>query len=119
MTSLLTQYECALQEVDTALLLLYAELAPSKLLALASTSCDVHVDDVDSTLRRHQRHHALALVHLQQRDVSTALETWQQIVDGQLQDSTFPGLQHVIDVITRFVHVLHLIHGHKNHWCTC
>ena len=88
---------------------LYAELAPSKLLALASRQHDVSMSDVDAVLTKHSRHHARALLLMQRNDVSGALEIWRQLVDGHLQDVTFPGLEHVIDVITWCVRAICLL----------
>nr|XP_054757088.1 transforming growth factor-beta receptor-associated protein 1-like [Lytechinus pictus] len=87
-------------EVDTALMKLYAESNPSKLITLISSENSVDPEDSGDYLHRFGRHHALALLHKYQGDSEQAMVIWSRLVDGDIADETFPGLGYVIDFLS-------------------
>ncbi|XP_063956642.1 transforming growth factor-beta receptor-associated protein 1-like isoform X1 [Lytechinus pictus] len=87
-------------EVDTALMKLYAESNPPKLITLISSENSVDPEDSRDYLHRFGRHHALALLHKYQGDSEQAMVIWSRLVDGDIADETFPGLGYVIDFLS-------------------
>ena len=83
------------QDVDTALVKLYAKDSPEKLaqyLKLSDLSCDM--EDIAKVLAEHKRHHGLALVLQRQASkMDKALGIWADILAGKYEDQTFPGLE--------------------------
>eukprot|EP00057_Strongylocentrotus_purpuratus_P012789 XP_011667263.1 PREDICTED: transforming growth factor-beta receptor-associated protein 1 [Strongylocentrotus purpuratus] len=90
-------------EVDTALLKLYAESNPTKLITLISTEHSCDPEDSREYLQGFSRHHALALLHRYQGDSEQAMVLWARLADGDATDETFPGLGFVIDFLSRYM----------------
>ncbi|ELU08757.1 hypothetical protein CAPTEDRAFT_183936 [Capitella teleta] len=89
------------QEVHSALLKLYAELNPAALPAFIQSDRLCHSPDCIEHLKKHGCHHAIALLHCVHGDNTHALKIWTQIVDGELQDDSFPGFNFIVDFITK------------------
>ncbi|ESP04691.1 hypothetical protein LOTGIDRAFT_135703 [Lottia gigantea] len=87
------------QEIDVALLKLYAENNSPELIPLliSETSCDLA--DCVECLERYQRHHALALLHKHHSENDRALAIWSKLVNGELTDNSFPGFKFVIEFL--------------------
>ncbi|XP_022096424.1 transforming growth factor-beta receptor-associated protein 1-like [Acanthaster planci] len=89
------------EEVDTALLKLYAERDPEKLISLVSSENTCSSKDALEVLQRYGRHHALALLHRYHLDNEKALNIWARLCDGEIKDESFPGLEFVVDFLSR------------------
>jgi hypothetical protein len=88
------------QEVDTALIKLYAKSHPDKLTQFVRNedwSCDV--DDCSAVLQSLKRYHGLALLYLKLNRHDEAFSLWSQLLKGQdgMVDDQFPGLGSFID----------------------
>uniref|UniRef100_A0A8C5N0V7 Transforming growth factor beta receptor associated protein 1 n=1 Tax=Leptobrachium leishanense TaxID=445787 RepID=A0A8C5N0V7_9ANUR len=89
------------EDVDTALLKLYAESDHESLLDLlvSDNACDL-VDSV-SWLERHKKYFALGLLYHYNKQDAAALEVWVRIANGDLEDNTRPDLyEYVVDFLT-------------------
>ena len=90
-----------MQEVDTALLKLYAELDPPSLAKFISADRSCNSPDCLDYLKKHQCHHAQALLHHCHGNNDQALQIWTALVDGSLQDAAFPGMDFVVDFLSK------------------
>ncbi|XP_061430796.1 transforming growth factor-beta receptor-associated protein 1-like [Lethenteron reissneri] len=90
------------EDVDTALVKLYAEEGDERLFdLLAGGDCAAHLQDSAAHLERLGRYFALGLLyhHHQQDDV--ALQYWVRVVDGELSDASRPDLfSFVVDFLS-------------------
>ncbi|KAM9320927.1 transforming growth factor-beta receptor-associated protein 1 [Gastrophryne carolinensis] len=89
------------QDVDTALLKLYAEAGHESLLDLlvSENACDV--SDSAAWLEKHKKYFALGLLYHYNKQDATALQIWVRIVNGDLEDNTRPDLfDYVVDFLT-------------------
>ncbi|XP_033638658.1 transforming growth factor-beta receptor-associated protein 1-like [Asterias rubens] len=89
------------EEIDTALLKLYAESSPELLKTLVSSENTCSLHDAAEILQKHGRHHALGLLYRYHIDNEKALLVWARICDGELKDDTFPGLDFVVEFLSR------------------
>ncbi|XP_063314706.1 transforming growth factor-beta receptor-associated protein 1 [Pelobates fuscus] len=89
------------EDVDTALLKLYAEADHKSLLDLlvSDNACDL-ADGV-SWLEKHKKYFALGLLYHYNKQDAAALEVWVRIVNGDLEDNTRPDLfEYIVDFLT-------------------
>ncbi|XP_035992465.1 transforming growth factor-beta receptor-associated protein 1 homolog [Fundulus heteroclitus] len=88
------------EDVDTALLKLYAEQDHDSLLDLvASDNCCVLADSVP-WLEKYHKYFALGLLHHFNGQDAAALQLWIRIVDGELRDATRSDLyDYVVDFL--------------------
>lgn len=94
------EYIACKEEVDTALLKLYADTNSSYLLDLVASENHCAVEDSEQSLSKHQRFHALALFHCYLGQQSQALDIWKKIVSGECRDDGFPGLAFVVTFLS-------------------
>lgn len=93
---------CLLQEIEVALLKLYAEMDSPDLNDLIESSiADVALPDCFSSLEQFGRHHALALLHNKAGEPDKALHIWSRILAGDIDDRAFPGTDFVIKYLSR------------------
>lgn len=87
------------QEIDIALLKLYAETNSPELLTLVAvdTGCDLH--DCVEWLTKYQRFHALAILYKYHGEYDKALSVWTRLVDDGVKDEAFPGLPFIVEVL--------------------
>ncbi|XP_068124336.1 transforming growth factor-beta receptor-associated protein 1 isoform X2 [Hyperolius riggenbachi] len=89
------------QDVDTALLKLYAEADHESLLDLLVSDNSCEVADSAAWLKKHKKYFALGLLYHYNKQDATALEIWVRIVNGELEDNTRPDLfEYVVDFLT-------------------
>jgi hypothetical protein len=92
------------QEVDTALLKLYAEINAPELeafIAAGEITCDVK--DCCDWLEKNKCYHALALLHRHAHDHDRALKVWAKIITGEYKDDSFHGLEFFIECLAKYV----------------
>lgn len=100
------------EEIDTALLKLYAE-QNSPILSdfVCSKNACAYEDSVD-WLKKHERYHGLALFYEARNEAAQALDIWKRLEDEDLNDANHPGMECVIkclinlndeDLIWRYV----------------
>lgn len=89
------------QEIHCALLKLYAELDPASLGDFLASGPDCFLPDCLEHLAQHGCHHARALLLSTHGQSQQALIIWRDIVDGVLTDDAFPGLNFLVQFITR------------------
>ena len=89
------------EEIDTALLKLYAECNHPNLLDLVSTKNLIYAEEALTWLSQSKRHHSLALYHSYLEQPKQSLEIWHKLVSGDLIDDKFPGLGFVVDYLTK------------------
>ena len=90
--------ECC-EEIDTALMKLYAECNHPELPKLVASSNHIFADEALTWMTQSKRHHSLALYHNYLKQPKKALEIWHKLVTGELSDDKFPGLKFVVDVL--------------------
>uniref|UniRef100_H3CVP4 Transforming growth factor, beta receptor associated protein 1 n=1 Tax=Tetraodon nigroviridis TaxID=99883 RepID=H3CVP4_TETNG len=84
------------EDVDTALLKLYAEQDQDRLLELLSSSNACLLADSVPWLEKYHKYFALGLLYHYNRQDATALQLWIRVADGDLQDSTRSDLYEYI-----------------------
>jgi elongation factor P--beta-lysine ligase len=97
-------FSCLFQEVDTALLKLYAETNAPELEAFivaGEITCDVK--DCCDWLEKSKCYHALALLHRHAHDHDKALKVWAKIISGQYKDDSFHGLEFFVECLAKYV----------------
>ncbi|KAI8520587.1 transforming growth factor, beta receptor associated protein 1 [Branchiostoma belcheri] len=97
-TNLVVGYK---EEVDTALLKLYAEIDSPKLVDFVSSENGCFIQDSVDSLQKYSRHHALGLFHKYHGDNEKALQVWVSIVNGELTDPSHPGLPFVVEFLSQ------------------
>ncbi|KAK7098537.1 transforming growth factor-beta receptor-associated protein 1-like [Littorina saxatilis] len=87
------------QEIDVALLKVYAETNSPELQTLVAvdTGCDLH--DCVEWLTKYGRFHALALLYKYHGENDKALGVWTKLVDDGVKDEAFPGLIFIVEVL--------------------
>lgn len=89
------------QDVDTALLKLYAEADHESLLDLLVSDNACEVGDSAAWLERHKKYFALGLLYHYNKQDAAALQIWVRIVNGDLEDNTRTDLfEYVVDFLT-------------------
>lgn len=89
------------QDVDTALLKLYAEADHESLLDLLVSDNACEVGDSATWLEKHKKYFALGLLYHYNKQDAAALQVWVRIVNGDLEDNTRPDLfEYVVDFLT-------------------
>eukprot|EP00079_Xenopus_tropicalis_P013183 XP_002941202.1 PREDICTED: transforming growth factor-beta receptor-associated protein 1 [Xenopus tropicalis] len=89
------------EDVDTALLKLYAEANHESLLDLLVSENSCEVSDSASWLEKHKKYFALGLLYHYNKQDAAALQIWVKIINGDLEDSTRPDLfEYVVDFLT-------------------
>ncbi|XP_018418950.1 PREDICTED: transforming growth factor-beta receptor-associated protein 1 [Nanorana parkeri] len=89
------------QDVDTALLKLYAEADHESLLDLLVSDNACEVGDSAAWLEKHKKYFALGLLYHYNEQDAAALQVWVRIVNGDLEDNTRPDLfEYVVDFLT-------------------
>lgn len=93
----------SLQEIDTALVKLYAELGQNKELEalLASNSFKGNFQCCNLWLNSKNLHHARALLMLQSGKQSEALSLWCQMISGEVTDSNFKGVTYFAQMLKK------------------
>ena len=90
------------QEVDTALLKLYAEVnAPELEAFIAAGEITVDVRDCCEWLEKSKCFHALALLHRHAQDHDKALKVWAKIIKGEYEDDSFHGLEFFVECLAK------------------
>lgn len=88
------------EDVDTALLKLYAEQHHDSLLDLLASENACLLADCVPWLEKYHKYFALGLLYHCNGQDSTALQLWIQVADGELQDSTRSDLfEYVVDFL--------------------
>ena len=90
-----------LQEIDTALLKLYAETDSSELTALIASEPACDMQDCSTWLEKYKRYHAQALLYKYQGDNDKALSVWIKIASGELKDDIFPGIEFIAEFLAK------------------
>ncbi|KAL5007714.1 hypothetical protein ScPMuIL_016520 [Solemya velum] len=87
------------QEIDIALLKLYAEVNSPELIPLivVDTGCDLK--DCVEVLEKFHRYHALGLLYKYHEENEKALIIWTRLADGHYKDEAFPGLEFVVEYL--------------------
>ncbi|XP_030637432.1 transforming growth factor-beta receptor-associated protein 1 homolog [Chanos chanos] len=89
------------EDVDTALLKLYAELGHESLLDLLASENACLLSDCAPWLEKHQKYFALGLLYHYNSQDAAALQLWVRVVNGDLQDSTRSDLfEYVVDFLS-------------------
>uniref|UniRef100_A0A8C1EAM2 Transforming growth factor, beta receptor associated protein 1 n=1 Tax=Cyprinus carpio carpio TaxID=630221 RepID=A0A8C1EAM2_CYPCA len=102
------------EDVDTALLKLYAETGHESLLDLLASDNACVLADSAPWLEKHHKYFALGLLYHYNGQDSAALQMWVKIVNGDLQDSTRPDLfEYVVDFLS-FCSNLDLVWRHAD-----
>lgn len=88
------------EDVDTALLKLYAETGHESLLDLLASDNACLLADSAPWLEKHHKYFALGLLYHYNSQDSAALQMWIKIVNGDLQDSTRTDLfEYIVDFL--------------------
>ncbi|CAE1177010.1 VPS3 [Acanthosepion pharaonis] len=85
--------------VDTALLKLYADHNSDDLLRLVSANHNCDLSDSVECLEKYKCYHPLAMLYYSNQDYDKALHIWMQLLNGQLQDDNFLGLDFIIKLL--------------------
>lgn len=89
------------EDVDTALLKLYAEAGHASLLDLLVTENACLLADSAAWLEKHQRYFALGLLYHHNNQDAAAVQLWVNIVNGEIDDPTRTDLyDYVVDFLT-------------------
>ncbi|XP_069493019.1 transforming growth factor-beta receptor-associated protein 1 isoform X2 [Ambystoma mexicanum] len=89
------------EDVDTALLKLYAEANHDSLLDLLVSENSCILTDCATWLEKHRKYYALGLLYRCNSQDAAALQLWVKIVDGDLQDTTRTDLfEYIVDFLT-------------------
>lgn len=88
------------QEIDEALLKLYAEINSAELLPLIEVDSGCDLKDCVEWLERYGRHHALALLYRYHGENDKALNIWSRLVNGDIKDDFFPGFEFVVNFLS-------------------
>ncbi|TNN21264.1 Transforming growth factor-beta receptor-associated protein [Schistosoma japonicum] len=70
------------------------------LVDLISSLIHIDVDDLTVYLEKNNAYHALALIYRWQGNLSGALEIWRKLVYGELNDTSFPGVEFYVSILT-------------------
>ncbi|XP_043392469.1 transforming growth factor-beta receptor-associated protein 1 isoform X8 [Chelonia mydas] len=89
------------EDIDTALLKLYAEANHESLLDLLVSENFCLLTDSATWLEKHTKYFALGLLHHYNGQDAAALQLWVKIVNGDIQDSTRSDLyEYIVDFLT-------------------
>ncbi|XP_054977969.1 transforming growth factor-beta receptor-associated protein 1 [Sorex araneus] len=89
------------EDVDTALLKLYAEADHDSLLDLLVTENSCQLSDSAAWLEKHRKYFALGLLYHYNKQDAAAVQLWVNIVNGDVQDATRTDLyEYVVDFLT-------------------
>ncbi|XP_063809484.1 transforming growth factor-beta receptor-associated protein 1 [Pseudophryne corroboree] len=89
------------EDIDTALLKLYAEADHESLLDLLVSNNACAMADSAAWLEKHKKYYALGLLYHYNKQDATAVQTWVRIVNGELEDKTRADLfEYVVDFLT-------------------
>ncbi|XP_066433944.1 transforming growth factor-beta receptor-associated protein 1 [Eleutherodactylus coqui] len=89
------------EDVDTALLKLYAEADHASLLDLLVSDNSCEVSDSAAWLEKHKKYFALGLLYHYNKQDAAAVQIWVKIVNGELEDNTRPDLfEYIVDFLT-------------------
>ncbi|XP_078401715.1 transforming growth factor-beta receptor-associated protein 1 homolog isoform X1 [Cetorhinus maximus] len=89
------------EDIDTALLKLYAEANHDSLLDLLVSENSCLLVDSIPWLEKHKKYFALGLLYHHNGQNEAALQLWVKIVDGQLQDATRSDLfEYIVDFLS-------------------
>ncbi|XP_037662751.1 transforming growth factor-beta receptor-associated protein 1 [Choloepus didactylus] len=89
------------EDIDTALLKLYAEADHDSLLDLLVTENFCLLTDSAAWLEKHHKYFALGLLYHYNNQDAAALQLWVNIVNGDIHDSTRSDLyEYVVDFLT-------------------
>ncbi|XP_015284066.1 PREDICTED: transforming growth factor-beta receptor-associated protein 1 [Gekko japonicus] len=89
------------EDVDTALLKLYAEANHESLLDLLASENFCILTDSATWLEKHKKFFALGLLYHSNGQDAAALQLWVKIVNGDIQDSTRTDLyEYIVDFLT-------------------
>ncbi|XP_067889921.1 transforming growth factor-beta receptor-associated protein 1 homolog isoform X2 [Heterodontus francisci] len=89
------------EDIDTALLKLYAEANHDSLLDLLVSENSCLLVDSVLWLEKHKKYFALGLLYHYNGQNESALQLWVKIVDGQLQDTTRSDLfEYIVDFLS-------------------
>ncbi|XP_063085809.1 transforming growth factor-beta receptor-associated protein 1 isoform X2 [Cavia porcellus] len=88
------------EDIDTALLKLYAEADHDSLLDLLVTENFCLLTDSVAWLEKHRKYFALGLLYHYNNQDATAVQLWVNIVNGDIQDSTRADLyEYIVDFL--------------------
>ncbi|PNI30426.1 TGFBRAP1 isoform 3 [Pan troglodytes] len=89
------------EDIDTALLKLYAEADHDSLLDLLVTENFCLLTDSAAWLEKHKKYFALGLLYHYNNQDAAAVQLWVNIVNGDVQDSTRSDLyEYIVDFLT-------------------
>ncbi|KAG1699826.1 Transforming growth factor-beta receptor-associated protein 1 [Nymphon striatum] len=89
-------------EIDNALMKLYAEINSPELNSFIESSNGTCASvDCVSCLEQYSRFHALALLYCQMSQPHKALNLWKKLLDNEIVDNTFPGIDFVITYLSK------------------
>ncbi|RKP08931.1 hypothetical protein THASP1DRAFT_29275 [Thamnocephalis sphaerospora] len=86
-------------DLDTLLLRLYTDVDEQGLLRLLSGDNNCHVEACAPWLEKHEKHYALSLLHRSHGNLREAMAIWKRIVDGELSDAAFGGLEELTSAL--------------------
>ncbi|XP_064600183.1 transforming growth factor-beta receptor-associated protein 1-like [Liolophura sinensis] len=87
------------QEIDGALLKLYAEVNSPELIPLIAIDSGCDLKDCTEVLEQYHRYHALGLLYKFHGENDKALHTWSRLVNGEIEDESFPGFEFVVEFL--------------------
>ncbi|XP_053311093.1 transforming growth factor-beta receptor-associated protein 1 [Spea bombifrons] len=89
------------EDVDTALLKLYAEADHESLLDLLVSDNACELIDSAAWLEKYNKYFALGLLYHYNKQDAAALQIWVRIVNGEVEDNTRPDLfEYIVDFLT-------------------
>nr|XP_033803743.1 transforming growth factor-beta receptor-associated protein 1 isoform X1 [Geotrypetes seraphini] len=89
------------EDIDTALLKLYAEASHENLLDLLGSENSCIMADSATWLEKYKKYFALGLLYHYHGQDAAALQLWAKIVNGELEDNTRPDLfEYIVDFLT-------------------
>ncbi|KAL3842523.1 hypothetical protein ACJMK2_020527 [Sinanodonta woodiana] len=88
------------QVIDTALLKLYAEINWPELIPLIAVDTGCDLKDSVEWLEKYERYHALGLLFKYHGENDKAMQIWARLVNGEIKDELFPGLQFVVEFLS-------------------
>lgn len=87
------------QEIDTALLKLYAEIDSPELIPLIAVDTGCDLKDSVEWLEKYKRYNALGLLYKVHAEHDKALAVWVRICNGEVDDESFEGINFVIEYL--------------------
>ncbi|KAI8897077.1 CNH domain-containing protein [Globomyces pollinis-pini] len=88
-----------IEDIDTALVKLYAITESKKLIPFLQKSNNALLEECTTFLMDHSRYYALSLMHKSHNDSAETLDLWIKLASGDLTDPEFLGFSLIIDYL--------------------